>query len=172
MTDETTTAEQQVMVQEFLDGLVHSFGIEAQAVPVAADDDSFEINLEGENEALGLLIGPRGRHVVALQEVAKTMLQRRLPGIRRARVRVDVGGYRQRRREALEAYVRELAGAVLERGTERGLEPMNAADRKVVHDTVNEIAGVDTISVGDEPRRRVVLVPSSPSDAPNPSDEA
>ena len=41
------------------------------------------------------------------------------------------------------------------------MEPMNAADRKVVHDTVNEIAGVGTISVGDEPRRRVVLVVSS-----------
>ncbi|MDE0134835.1 MAG: hypothetical protein OXM54_08365 [Acidimicrobiaceae bacterium] len=172
MTGETSTAEQQAMVQEFLDGLVGAFGIDAKAVSVAEDGDSFEVNLEGEKEALGLLIGPRGRHVVALQEVAKTMLQRRLPGVRRARVRVDVGGYRQRRREALEAYVRELAGAVLESGTERGLEPMNSADRKVVHDTVNEITGVGTISVGDEPRRRVVLVPSSPIDAPNPSDEA
>ena len=165
MTVETTTTDQQAMVQEFLDGLVNAFGIDATAVPVAADDDSFEINLEGSNESLGLLIGPRGRHVVALQEVAKTMLQRRLPGERRARVRVDVGGYRQRRREALEAYVRELAEAVVEAGTERGLEPMNAADRKVVHDTVNEIPGVDTISVGDEPRRRVVLVPTSSDDA-------
>ena len=165
MTVETTTTEQQAMVQEFLDGLVNAFGIDAKAVPVAADDDSFEINLEGSNEALGLLIGPRGRHVVALQEVAKTMLQRRLPGERRARVRVDVASYRQRRREALEAYVRELAEAVAEVGTERGLEPMNAADRKVVHDTVNEIPGVDTISVGDEPRRRVVLVPTSSNDA-------
>ncbi len=162
MTDETTTLQQQAMVQEFLDGLVSAFGIEAKAVPVAADDDSFEVNLAGENEALGLLIGPRGRHVVALQEVAKTMLQRRLPGVRRARVRVDVGGYRQRRRQALEAYVRELAESVVQSGTERGLEPMNAADRKVVHDAVNEIPGVDTISVGEEPRRRVVLVPSRP----------
>ena len=116
MSGEVTAAEQQSMVQEFLEGLVGAFGIEARAVPVAADDDSFEINLEGENEALGLLIGPRGRHVVALQEVAKTMLQRRLPGMRRARVRVDVGGYRQRRREALVAYVYELAGVVAERG--------------------------------------------------------
>ncbi len=163
-TVETTTASQQHMVQEFLDGLVHAFGIEAKAVPVFSDDDSFEINLEGANESLGLLIGPRGRHVVALQEVAKTMLQRRLPGVRRARVRVDVGGYRQRRREALEAYVRELAQSVVEHGTERGLEPMNAADRKVVHDTANEIPGVGTISVGDEPRRRVVLVPSTSAD--------
>jgi len=83
MTGETSTAEQQAMVQEFLDGLVGAFGIDAKAVSVAEDGDSFEVNLEGEKEALGLLIGPRGRHVVALQEVAKTMLQRRLPGVRR-----------------------------------------------------------------------------------------
>ncbi|WP_419921563.1 protein jag [Candidatus Poriferisodalis sp.] len=165
MTDEITVAEQQEMVQEFLDGLATAFGIDAKAAPVALDDDSFEVNLEGTNDALGLLIGPRGRHVVALQEVSKTMLQRRLPGVPRARVRVDVGGYRQRRRAALEAYVSELAEAVRERGSERGLEPMNAADRKIVHDTVNEIEGVDTISVGEEPRRRVVLVPASSTDA-------
>ena len=53
--------------------------------------------------------------------------------------------------------MRELAGTVVESGVEKGLEPMNAADRKVVHDTVNDIEGVDTISVGDEPRRRVVI---------------
>jgi len=57
--------------------------------------------------------------------------------------------------------VQELAKSVADEGVEKGLEPMNAADRKVVHDTVNEIAGVGTISVGDEPRRRVVLVVSS-----------
>ena len=54
-----------------------------------------------------------------------------------------------------------MAKGVVSEGVEKGLEPMNAADRKVVHDTVNEIDGVGTISVGDEPRRRVVLVVSS-----------
>ncbi|MEC9058637.1 MAG: R3H domain-containing nucleic acid-binding protein, partial [Actinomycetota bacterium] len=56
------------------------------------------------------------------------------------------------------AYVQEWAQNVVESGVEKGLEPMNAADRKVVHDAVNEISGVGTVSVGDEPRRRVVLV--------------
>ena len=46
-------------------------------------------------------------------------------------------------------------------GTEKALEPMGSADRKVVHDTVNELDGVRTISVGEEPRRRVVIVPES-----------
>ena len=66
-----------------------------------------------------------------------------------------------KRREALSAYVKELAQKVIESGVEKGLEPMNAADRKVVHDAANEVDGVGTISVGDEPRRRVVLVVAS-----------
>lgn len=158
MTTEATVEEQQQMVGEFLEGLAKSFGIDATSENVNADEDSFEVNLAGDNAALGLLIGPKGNHLVALHEVTKTMLQRRLPGVDRARIRVDVGGYRQRRRTALEAYVRELTVAVVESGVEKGLEPMNAADRKVVHDTVNEIDGANTISVGDEPRRRVVIV--------------
>ena len=161
MTTEATVEEQQAMVGEFLQGLANSFGIEAKAENVSADEDSFEVNLVGDNAALGLLIGPKGSHLVALHEVTKTMLQRRLPGADRARVRVDVGGYRQRRRVALEGYVRELAAGVAQSGVEKGLEPMNAADRKVVHDTVNEIDGVRTTSEGEEPRRRVVIHPDA-----------
>ena len=158
MTTEANVEEQQQMVGEFLVGLAQSFGIAAQAENVSADEDSFEVNLAGDDKELGLLIGPKGNHLVAIHEVSKTMLQRRLPGLNRARIRVDVGGYRSRRREALTAYVQELAQNVVESGVEKGLEPMNAADRKVVHDAVNEISGVGTVSVGDEPRRRVVLV--------------
>ena len=158
MTTEANIEEQQQMVGEFLVGLAQSFGVTAKAENVSADEDSFEVNLTGDEKELGLLIGPKGNHLVAIHEVSKTTLQRRLPGLNRARIRVDVGGYRSRRREALAAYVQELAQKVVESGVEKGLEPMNAADRKVVHDAVNEITGVNTISVGDEPRRRVVLV--------------
>ena len=161
MTTETTVEEQQKMVGELLEGLAKSFGIEATVQNVAADEDSFEVNLDGDDKELGLLIGPKSNHLVAMHEVCKTMLQRRLAGMDRARVRVDVGGYRSRRREALRAYVQELAQNVISSGVEKGLEPMNAADRKVVHDAANEIDGVSTVSVGDEPRRRVVLTVAS-----------
>ena len=52
-----------------------------------------------------------------------------------------------------------LIAGVKDSGVEKGLEPMNSADRKIVHDTVNAAEGVRTISVGEEPRRRVVIVP-------------
>ena len=87
------------------------------------------------------------------------MVQHGLSG-RSARLRVDVGGYRERRREALAAFARQVADEVRETSLERALEPMNPPDRKVVHDTVAEIDGVETGSEGEEPRRRVVIRPA------------
>ena len=86
-------------------------------------------------------------------------MHRRVPGTAAGRVRLDVAGYRQRRREALERFTRSVADEVKESGVQKVLEPMAPADRKVVHDTVNEIDGVRTVSEGEEPRRRVVVVP-------------
>lgn len=161
VTAEVSVEGQQAMVGEFLEGLARSFGIDASAETPPVEEDAFEVNLAGSNEELGLLIGPKGGHLAAMHEVTKTMLQRRIPGADRARIRVDVGGYRARRRAALEAYVTELVGGVKDSGVEKGLEPMNSADRKVVHDAVNAVDGVRTISVGEEPRRRVVIVPDA-----------
>lgn len=148
---------QQTMVKEFVDGLLRCYGIDAECVLLGKDEESFEIDIQGDNLALGLLIGPRGRHVSALHEVAKTMLQRQLTAKERARLKVDVGGYRNRRAEALRRYVLDLAEGVRETGVERVLEPMGASDRKIVHDAMNEIEGVATSSVGEEPRRSVVI---------------
>jgi spoIIIJ-associated protein len=159
VTAEVSVEGQQAMVGEFLEGLARSFGIEASAETPPVEEDAFEVNLAGSNEELGLLIGPKGGHLAAMHEVTKTMLQRRIPGADRARIRVDVGGYRAQRRTALEGYVAELVVGVKDSGVEKGLEPMNSADRKVVHDAVNAVDGVRTISVGEEPRRRVVIVP-------------
>ena len=72
------------------------------------------------------------------------------------RLLVDIAGYRAKRRVALERFTREQADKVLASGRRLVLEPMTPADRKVIHDTVNEIAGVGTTSEGEEPRRRVV----------------
>ena len=73
------------------------------------------------------------------------------------RVGVDIAGYRQKRREALEKFAREQAEKVRESGEELVFEEMLAPDRKVIHDTVAEISGVGTRSEGDEPHRYVVM---------------
>ncbi len=149
--------QQQTMVKEFIDGLLERYGIDGECVLLDKDHESFDIDIRGDNLALGLLIGPRGRHVSALHEVTKTMLQRQLTAKERARLKVDVGGYRQRRADALRRYVLDLAEGVRNTGVERVLEPMGASDRKIVHDVLNEVEGVETTSTGEEPRRSVVI---------------
>lgn len=157
MSEEVSTAEQGEMIVEFLDGLLESFGLAGTAAVAASDEDSVDVAVDGDD--LGLLIGPGGHTLAALTEVTKTVLQRQNNGSSRARVRIDVAGYRERRREALDAFTREVAETVKSTGEPRALEPMHSADRKVVHDSASEIEGVGTISDGDEPRRRVVIVP-------------
>jgi spoIIIJ-associated protein len=72
-------------------------------------------------------------------------------------MRIDIAGYGERRREALKIYATKLSTQVIEDQNEVMLEPMNAADRKVLHDAIAEIDGVRSYSEGEEPRRAVVI---------------
>ena len=151
-------AEHSRIVTEFLDGLVDSFDLEGRVEAVSIDEETTEVRVEGRD--LGILVGPKGNTLAAIQELSRTVIHRKVSGTAAGRVRLDVAGYRQRRREALEQFTRGVAEEVRSSGVQKALEPMGSADRKVVHDAVNEIEGVSTISEGDEPRRRVVLTPS------------
>jgi spoIIIJ-associated protein len=158
MTTEVSQEEQGEIVQDFLDGLVEAFDLDGDVRTETVDDEMIEVQVVGDD--LGLLIGPKGLTLAAVQELARTVVQRRAEGNPRGRFRVDVGGYRQRRREALERFALSVADEVKESGAQKALEPMNAADRKVVHDAINEIEGVATTSEGEDPRRRVVILPA------------
>ena len=136
--------------------LVEAMGLTG-SVSSRVDDDTVLVAVEG--EGLGLLVGPRGSTLQAVEELVRAVVQHGLSG-RSARLRVDVGGYRERRREALAAFARQVAEEVRDTNLERSLEPMNPPDRKVVHDTVADIDGVETGSEGEEPRRRVVIRPA------------
>jgi spoIIIJ-associated protein len=141
-------------VRSFLEGLVDAFDLQGDVTVETVDEDTLEARVDGDD--LGLLIGPKGQTLQSVQELVRAVLQKDGPG--GPRLRLDVGGYRERRREALERFTKGIADQVLASGTATSLEPMGAADRKVVHDTVNDIDGIHTISEGEEPRRRVVIL--------------
>ena len=153
---EASVQEQATAAEEFLSGLVAAFGLNG-TVTSEEVDEAVEVRIDGDD--LGLLIGPKGRTLWAIQELTKTVVQRQQGGGLSTRIRVDVAGYREKRKAALERFTQDAAAAVLESGQARALEPMGAADRKVVHDTVNDIEGVATRSEGEDPRRKVVIVP-------------
>jgi spoIIIJ-associated protein len=156
---ETELAAQGEVVRGFLLDLLDAFGLEGEVVATPAEEGAVELDVTGAD--LGLLIGPKGQTLQAVQELSRSMLQRQLPGETHARIRIDVGGYRQRRKEALERFARQIAEDVRTSGVQKALEPMSPPDRKVVHDTVNEIDGVRTMSEGEDSRRRVVILPDS-----------
>jgi spoIIIJ-associated protein len=156
MTDAQLT-EQGEVVREFLVDLLDAFGLEGDVTATPADESAVELAVVGPD--LGLLIGQKAATLEAVQELSRSVLQRTRPGETHARIRVDVGGYRAQRREALARFVTTLAEQVRDSGAQKALEPMSPPDRKVVHDTVNEIDGVRTMSEGEDTRRRVVILP-------------
>ncbi|MFZ2057885.1 MAG: RNA-binding cell elongation regulator Jag/EloR [Acidimicrobiales bacterium] len=149
---------QQELATDFVREVVARFGIDATTSARRTEDDGIYISVDGDN--LGLLVGPKGATVEALQELTRTVVQRHTEE-HTSRIVVDVGGYRERRAAALRQFVREAAADVLRTGVSEALEPMSPSDRKVVHDTVNDLEGLETGSEGVEPRRYVIIRPAS-----------
>ena len=141
---------------DFLTGLVGAFGATG-SVTVNRDGEEIEVRVDGTD--LGLMVGPGGATLLAIQDLVRVASQRRL-GDQDTRLRIDIAGYRERRKEALARFSMKVAQDVLESGSARALEPMNSADRKVVHDTLAEVEGIVTRSQGEDPRRRVVVEPA------------
>lgn len=140
----------------FMEGLTTAFGAEATAT-LAVDGTDLEVKVAGDE--LGLLVGPGGRTLTAVQDLARVASQRRL-GDHETRLRIDVAGYREKRKEALEHFAVAVAHQVAEQGQPKALEPMSSADRKAVHDAITGIDSVTSRSEGDEPNRRVVITPA------------
>ena len=139
-------------VAEFLQGLVEAFGLDGE-VTVSVEEDVVVARVNGEQTEA--LVGARGMVMEAVHEITKTVLHRQYDDT--ARVRLDVAGYAERRRQALSIYAGQLIDQVLAEGGEIMLEPMSAADRKVIHDAVAEREGVRSYSEGEAPRRYVVI---------------
>lgn len=154
--------EQAPMVEEFLNGLVASFGLDGQ-VNVSVEDEVIIVTIDGEQTEA--LVGPRGSVMEAIHEITKTVLHRQADDT--ARVRIDIAGYAERRRQALSIYAAHLIDQVLGEGGEIMLEPMSAADRKVIHDAVAEREGVRSYSEGEPPRRYVVIATTDASAEPD-----
>ena len=144
------------VARAFLEGLLAELSLSASVDTETLDEDTVELRVGGTE--LGFLIGPKGTTLAALQDVTRTVVNRKTGG-RNGRLMVDVAGYRQKRKLALERFTRDVVAQVRESGSPRVLEAMSPPDRKIVHDTVNEIEGASTASEGEEPARRVVINP-------------
>jgi spoIIIJ-associated protein len=144
--------------EEFARGLVGAFGLQA-TTSSEVDGSEIEVRIDAAGDSLGLLIGPSGRTLLAIQDLARVAAQRRL-GDHDTRLRIDVAGYREKRRAALERFAAEVADLVKQTGVARSLEPMPSSDRKVIHDALTTIDGVVSRSEGEDPYRRIIVSPA------------
>jgi spoIIIJ-associated protein len=146
--------DQETAVIEFLEGVIASFQIKASA-STRMEEERIIGSIDGEE--VGLLIGPKAGTLLALQDITRTVVQRHASGRKTNRLSVDVGGYREKRKASLVAFTQKQAEAIKENAGKVELEPMGAADRKIIHDAAAEISGISSSSEGEEPRRYVVL---------------
>ncbi len=109
-------------------------------------------------DRLQALVGQRGATLEALQELTRLAIFRATGSP--SRLLLDVGGYRDTRRKELVSIAKNAAERVKQHGEPVKLEPMNAFERKCVHDVINATAGVESESEGVEPARRIVVHPA------------
>jgi spoIIIJ-associated protein len=127
-------------------------------------DGDIDLDVEGDRASvaivggrLGDLVGPGGATLDALQELTRLAVAQST-GVR-SRLMLDIGGFRAKRRADLTALAGEAAQRVSESRAPERLSPMNPFERKVVHDVIAGVAGVHSESEGEEPQRRVVILP-------------
>jgi spoIIIJ-associated protein len=158
--------EQARIAGEFLEGLVDAFGLEG-VVSTKIEDDVIVADVDGEQTEA--LVGVRGSVRSAIHELTRTVMQRYAHDT--ARLRLDIAGYAERRRQALTIYADRLIDQLLAEGGEIMLEPMSPADRKVIHDAAATREGVNSYSEGESPRRYVVLTVTAPTAAARSEEE-
>jgi len=147
-----TIEDQARIAGEFLEGLVSAYGLEGSVSTVVIDD---VIVADVNGEQTEALVGVRGSVRSAIHELTRTVMQRYAQDT--ARLRLDIAGYAERRRQALTIYAEQLIEQLMAEGGEIMLEPMSPADRKVIHDAAAAHGNVQSYSEGEAPRRYVVL---------------
>jgi len=144
--------------QRILETLMGHLGFEATVEVAAGETSRLNVVAQGDDrESLGALIGRKGERLSALQHLVNLMLSKEMGSW--TRVLVDVEDYRGRRERQLRELADRAAARVIETGKMLQLEPMPALERRWIHLSLRDHAGVATQSIGEEPNRRVVLVP-------------
>ena len=145
-------------VRAFMQNIVDNFPLEDVEVVVTEEEQVLKIELNGENASY--LIGRRGDTLNSLQYLAGLVANNGEE--KYSRITLNINGYREKREKTLEALARRLANQALRTGRSVTLEPMAPYERRIIHATVQQIDGVSSTSVGEEPNRKVVISSDNP----------
>ena len=140
-------------IRAFLSGLLAHMGVEAEVRIGPKEDGSVLVTLDGPK--LGALIGHRGETLDAIQQLTNYTVNR--GRTHRVRIHVDAENYRAKREDSLKRLATKVAAKVVKYRRNITLEPMNAYERHVIHETLQDYPDVITYSTGTEPNRRTVV---------------
>ena len=142
----------ELLAKQYVADIIAGMGLDNE-VDAVREDGGICVKIAG--KGLGVMIGRRGETLDAIQYLTGLVVNR-LEGDY-VRITIDCGDYRVKRQETLQALATRVAEQVLKTDISKTLEPMNPFERRIIHSTVSEIEGVSSISVGEEPNRRVVI---------------
>ncbi len=146
------------LVGKILNNIINSTGLDADVyVRDQMEEGSIVFELEGQDS--GLLIGRRGETLSSLEFLVRLMASKTLD--KRANIMIDIEDYKLRRKEKLENIAKKTAEKVSKTGKRISLEPMSAADRRIIHMTLAESKNVNTQSRGEGMQRKVVINPAN-----------
>jgi spoIIIJ-associated protein len=165
--DETTVDQQTLKALAFVRVLVGrmQMDVEANLAPNDGEGAADEIRIEVEGPDAGRIIGKKGNVLDAIQYLTARVVVR--PGEPRRHIIVDAEGYRARHEDQLGQMAKRLAQRVADEGKVITFDPMSARERRIVHVALRDIKDVRTESIGEEPQRRVQIIPNkTPEKAP------
>ncbi|MBE6889462.1 MAG: protein jag [Ruminococcaceae bacterium] len=144
--------------KQYLTDVLHALKLENFEITAVRKDNNVVLDITGEK--LGVVIGRRGETLDSLQYL--TILASNRTEENYCRISVDCNGYRDKRKETLEALAARTSAKVIKQGRKIALEPMNPYERRIIHSCVAEIEGVSSHSTGVEPYRKVVIYADKP----------
>ncbi|MCF7792867.1 MAG: Jag N-terminal domain-containing protein [Candidatus Cloacimonetes bacterium] len=146
-------------IKEYAEGILKGINGDYSGLEVTFKDRKYYVDIKSNDP--GFLIGKEARMLDSIQHLLNQMINKQEK--KKLRLRVDVDGYRERRKQALLDKVRDIISKVKDRGRSITMEPLHAANRRVVHQFVEKDKELRTMTIGDGEFKRVVILPSSAS---------
>ena len=139
--------------KKFLDEFIEKLPSKGLSYEVTEEGNAIKVDIKGEDT--GYLIGYRGEVLNSIQTVLSNVASK--SNKEKARVIVNIGGFREKREKDLQNLAVKIAGTVIKTKKSITLEPMSAYERKIIHTKLQENDKVKTFSIGEEPYRKVVV---------------
>lgn len=140
--------------REFLGKILETLELD-NIVEMELENNTLNVNVNGDENRLGILIGKRGVTLDSIQYILNLIVNKK--SSRYIRVNLDSSGYRDKRKKTLENLAGKMANKVLKTSRSIKLEPMNSYERKIIHTALQDFEGVLTHSEGKDPFRKVVI---------------